>query len=106
MPQTFLGEPSRRKTFWRRNDESGIQDRFPDAISFARFMLLFFNEDAGANAFPFTFDAAAHEGARNQTGQPERRSESICSGTGAAATGWNDGLRYSGPTRQTDAGNV
>jgi len=39
------------KTLWRENNESGTQDRFQVAFSFARFVLLSFNEDSGANGF-------------------------------------------------------
>jgi hypothetical protein len=67
------------KNLRRRNNESGTQDRFADAISFARFVLLVFNEDVGANAFTL-----AHTGSS---------AKSVCSSTGAAATGRHDGLR-------------
>ena len=69
--QTMLG-----KNLWRRNDESSTHHGFPFAHSFPCFLVVFCSEDAGANAVAVS---GVHEGARNETGQPGRRSESVCS---------------------------
>src|SRR5260370_40828931 len=96
-----LCKPCCGKNLRGENDESTNHHRLSFASSFLCYLVVFSNRDAGANAFPFAFAAAVHHLARNQTGQPERRSESICSSTGAAPTGWNDGITSQRSARQT-----
>src|SRR6266568_5872904 len=102
----FLCRSCCEKKLWRRNDELVTQDRFQNAISFARFRLDFCRDDLRANAFDFAVAVPrVLEIAGKQTGQPGRW-ESVWSGIGAATAGWNDRLRCKRPALQTDAGNV
>src|SRR6266567_9540603 len=81
-PRSELWRTCWVKNLWRRNNESGTQDRFQDAISFARFVLLDFNENTGANVFAV---ACA-------VGNTGRSGESVCAATGGAATRRHDRL--------------
>src|SRR5580765_2209898 len=93
---TISSNPSWVKKLWRRNNESGTQDRFSHSHSFACFLLLFFNEDAGATGFADA-DTDGHTG---------RSAKSVCSATGAAAAGRHDRLGRKRSARATLARHV